>query len=239
MSVSKTFNLPLHAISWDHSITGSENACLPIIAATLPIQETWMRHHVPNLTDTLWMLELMCHLGAEMQAENHRPSAEILILRPHRKHGTVASFHLSHAGSFRAENPAIVPVPGGYKLGLRPTDLRSCAFEAMALLKKRQEHKSVNARFSGTGSYRNCQSHDSCRPRRRDVDRSTGLQAIENGRSLPFSFSTHLKEYVRKHFALKVPIYCRVRSSRVSPTACRTFIFGLLCGSPSEPTDGP
>jgi hypothetical protein len=48
-------------------ISGSKNACLPIIAAPLLTRERCILHPVPNLTDRLHMLEIGHHLGSKVQ----------------------------------------------------------------------------------------------------------------------------------------------------------------------------
>jgi UDP-N-acetylglucosamine 1-carboxyvinyltransferase len=116
-------------------ISGSKNACLPIIAATLLTRETCILHHVPNLTDTLHMLEIVRRLGSKVQRLDKNSwsitaqDVDSYAAEETAKH-LRASVCLMGALLGRRKQ-AIVPTPGGCKLGTRPIDLHLRAFEAM------------------------------------------------------------------------------------------------------------
>ncbi|MFL6543017.1 MAG: UDP-N-acetylglucosamine 1-carboxyvinyltransferase, partial [Chthoniobacterales bacterium] len=48
-------------------VSGSKNSALPIIAATLLTREPCVLHRVPDLSDTNYMLQILRHLGAEVE----------------------------------------------------------------------------------------------------------------------------------------------------------------------------
>src|SRR5256885_1233537 len=48
-------------------ISGSKNSALPILAATLLTKEPCVIHHVPDLSDIHYMLQILSHLGAQVE----------------------------------------------------------------------------------------------------------------------------------------------------------------------------
>src|SRR5204863_7209833 len=48
-------------------ISGSKNSALPILAATLLTREPCTIHRVPDLCDTHYMLQILTHLGAQVE----------------------------------------------------------------------------------------------------------------------------------------------------------------------------
>src|ERR1700684_3508640 len=48
-------------------ISGSKNSALPILAATLLTTEECVIHHVPDLSDVHYMLQILDHLGAAVE----------------------------------------------------------------------------------------------------------------------------------------------------------------------------
>jgi UDP-N-acetylglucosamine 1-carboxyvinyltransferase len=116
-------------------ISGSKNACLPIIAATLLTQETCVLHHVPNLTDTLHMLEIVRRLGSKIQRlDKNSWSITAQDVDSHAAEKSARHLRASvclMGALLGRKKQAIVPIPGGCKLGSRPIDLHLRAFEAM------------------------------------------------------------------------------------------------------------
>src|SRR5450432_4401978 len=56
-----------HPLSGSIKISGSKNSALPIIAATLLTRDPCVLHRVPDLSDTNYMLQILHHLGAEVE----------------------------------------------------------------------------------------------------------------------------------------------------------------------------
>ena len=56
-----------HPLSGSIKISGSKNSALPILAATLLTREPCIVHRVPDLSDTHYMLQILTHLGAQVE----------------------------------------------------------------------------------------------------------------------------------------------------------------------------
>src|SRR5205085_8381150 len=56
-----------HPLSGSIKVSGSKNSSLPILAATLLTREPCVVHRVPDLSDTHYMLQILTHLGAQVQ----------------------------------------------------------------------------------------------------------------------------------------------------------------------------
>src|SRR5437763_9198345 len=56
-------------------ISGSKNSALPILAATLLTREPCTIHRVPDLSDTNYMLQILNHLGAQVE----RASGTVIV----------------------------------------------------------------------------------------------------------------------------------------------------------------
>ena len=56
-----------HPLSGSIKISGSKNSALPIIAAALLTRDPCVLHRVPDLSDTNYMLQILMHLGAEVE----------------------------------------------------------------------------------------------------------------------------------------------------------------------------
>src|SRR5439155_49612 len=56
-----------HSLSGSIKISGSKNSALPILAATLLTREPCTIHRVPDLSDTNYMVQILTHLGAQVE----------------------------------------------------------------------------------------------------------------------------------------------------------------------------
>src|SRR5437867_13380923 len=54
-------------LSGSIKISGSKNSSLPILAATLLTREPCVVHGVPDLSDTNYMLQILAHLGGQVE----------------------------------------------------------------------------------------------------------------------------------------------------------------------------
>ncbi len=123
-----------HSLSGTVKISGSKNSALPILAATLLTKEPCVIHHVPDLSDIHYMLQILSHLGAQVerasgvvtvQAEKIGTTAPYEIVRKMRASVCVLGPLLGR------ENEATVSLPGGCVIGDRPIDLHLKGFEAL------------------------------------------------------------------------------------------------------------
>lgn len=119
-----TGNGPLNG---EIAVGGAKNAALPILAACLLTEETISLHNVPDLSDIRFMVEIMRHVGAEI--ENPQPNTW-KITTPKLTH--IAPYELVRKmrasvcllGPLVARlRKAEVSIPGGCVIGPRPIDL--------------------------------------------------------------------------------------------------------------------
>jgi len=115
-------------------ISGSKNSALPILAAALLTKEECVIDHVPDLSDVNYMLQILSHLGAQVErasgtvrikAEKLETLAPYEIVRKMRASVCVLGPLLGR------ENEATVSLPGGCVIGDRPIDLHLKGFEAL------------------------------------------------------------------------------------------------------------
>src|SRR5437773_8260564 len=123
-----------HPLSGTIKISGSKNSALPILAATLLTREPCTIHRVPDLSDTHYMLQILKHLGAEVE----RASGTVTIAAA--KIDSVAPYDVVRRmrASVCVIGPllgrckeATVSLPGGCVIGDRPIDLHLKGFEAL------------------------------------------------------------------------------------------------------------
>jgi UDP-N-acetylglucosamine 1-carboxyvinyltransferase len=122
------------ALSGSIKISGSKNSALPILAATLLTREQCVIHRVPDLSDTHYMLQILTHLGAQVErasgivcvtADNVNSMAPYDIVRKMRASVCVLGPLLGRC------KEATVSLPGGCVIGDRPLDLHLKGFEAL------------------------------------------------------------------------------------------------------------
>ena len=116
------------------NISGSKNSALPILAATLLTKDECVIHHVPDLSDVHFMLQILDHLGAQVErasgtvtvkAEKVTTEAPYEVVRKMRASVCVLGPLLGR------EREATVSMPGGCVIGDRPIDLHLRGFEAL------------------------------------------------------------------------------------------------------------
>src|SRR2546429_6706320 len=115
-------------------ISGSKNSALPILAATLLTREPCTIHRVPDLSDTHYMLQILTHLGAQVErasgtvsvtADKVNSVAPYDVVRKMRASVCVLGPLLGRC------KEATVSMPGGCVIGDRPIDLHLRGFEAL------------------------------------------------------------------------------------------------------------
>ena len=121
-------------LSGSIKISGSKNSALPILAATLLTREPCIVHRVPDLSDTHYMLQILLHLGAQVErasgtvtvtAETIESVAPYDVVRKMRASVCVLGPLLGRC------KEATVSLPGGCVIGDRPIDLHLKGFEAL------------------------------------------------------------------------------------------------------------
>ncbi len=123
-----------HKLNGSIRISGSKNSALPILAAALLTKEQVTIHHVPDLSDIHYMLQILASLGCEVErasgtvtikAEKITTEAPYEIVRKMRASVCVLGPLLGR------EKEATVSLPGGCVIGDRPIDLHLKGFQAL------------------------------------------------------------------------------------------------------------
>ena len=121
-------------LSGSIKVSGSKNSSLPILAATLLTRAPCVVHGVPDLSDTHYMLQILMHLGAQVErasgtvsvtAEKVHSVAPYDVVRKMRASVCVLGPALGRC------KEATVALPGGCVIGDRPIDLHLKGFEAL------------------------------------------------------------------------------------------------------------
>jgi UDP-N-acetylglucosamine 1-carboxyvinyltransferase len=123
--------VPLHG---EVTISGSKNAALPIMAATLLTDEPCIIRRVPDLSDTRFMANILESLGATAQFENGtltvragkiKGCADYDLVRKMRGSICIAGPLLARLRKTR------ISLPGGCIIGARPINLHLKGFAAL------------------------------------------------------------------------------------------------------------
>lgn len=108
------------------SVTGAKNAALKVLVAACLTDEPVTIHNVPIITDLLVMIEIMKEIGATVSIHGH-------TVKVHMHQFTQSSIPLDKSALVRASSlflapllartgEALIPNPGGCRLGARPID---------------------------------------------------------------------------------------------------------------------
>lgn len=134
-------NRPLHG---EVTVSGSKNASLPIIAATLLTSEECTLRNVPDIRDVRKMLKIMEHIGSQYSFSNN-------TLRIQTKSISTTEIPLDMVKTMRASILLIGPMlartkqikigfPGGCVLGKRPIDTHLDAFRALGVSVREEDN---------------------------------------------------------------------------------------------------
>jgi UDP-N-acetylglucosamine 1-carboxyvinyltransferase len=113
------------------AISGSKNAVLPIMAATLLTAEPCVIRRVPNLSDVRFMGQILSWLGAEVHSENGTVRVQARKVKGAGDYDLIRKMR----GSICVMGPllgrlkkATVSLPGGCVIGARPINLHLKGF---------------------------------------------------------------------------------------------------------------
>ena len=124
-------------INGEVTISGAQNAVLPIMAATILTDEVCELSEVPDLRDVSVMKELLLELGAEL---THNPETSEVKTQIRELKSCEAPYVLSKKmrASILAMGPVLaragkarLALPGGCAIGARPIDLHLKGFQAL------------------------------------------------------------------------------------------------------------
>ena len=122
------------------NISGSKNASLPIIIASLLTRDKVQIKNIPNLSDVFTLLKLLKTLGSEYQLKNENNSSYKLNIQTKKIKNNLASYDLVRKmrASFWVLAPLIlrygeakVSLPGGCAIGIRPINFYLSILEKM------------------------------------------------------------------------------------------------------------
>ena len=117
------------------NISGSKNASLPILAATLLTRGECIIRRVPDMSDTNYMLQILQNLGADVERASGTVVVKCEKLKSHvAPYDLVRKMRASVCvmGPLLARhNRCDVSLPGGCVIGDRPIDLHLKGFEGL------------------------------------------------------------------------------------------------------------
>ena len=128
--------VPLHG---EVAISGSKNAALPIMAATLLTDEPCIIRRLPNLTDTRFMVKILESLGATVTFADGTLTVHAKKIRGYADYELVRQMRgsICIAGPLLARlNKARISLPGGCIIGARPINLHLKGFQALGVKTK-------------------------------------------------------------------------------------------------------
>lgn len=109
------------------AVSGSKNALLPILAATLLTKGKCVIKNAPDLRDTHSMLRILRFLGVNSDFKNHsihiRPNGLDKFEAPYKLVSTMRASFCVLGPLLARVKKAKVSLPGGCVIGLRPVDL--------------------------------------------------------------------------------------------------------------------
>jgi UDP-N-acetylglucosamine 1-carboxyvinyltransferase len=120
-------------------ISGSKNASLPILAATLLSDKKISLTNIPRVKDVETMIKLLESMGSKVKVSKNKNS---LVIQNHKKIKTEASYNLMSTmragiivlGPLLARfGKARVSSPGGCNIGFRPIDIHLEALKKMGV----------------------------------------------------------------------------------------------------------
>ncbi len=121
-------------LSGSIKVSGSKNSALPILAATLLTKEPCTLRRVPDLSDTNYMLQILKHLGAEVERASGTVTIAAARIDSIAPYDVVRRMRASVCvlGPLLGRcKEATVSMPGGCVIGDRPIDLHLKGFEAL------------------------------------------------------------------------------------------------------------
>ena len=124
-------------ISGEVTISGSKNAALPIIAASILNKGKTTLYNVPNIHDTQMMFEILNKIGGKVTKKNNKIIIETSKINKYeipedlmRQMRSSVIFAGSLIGRYKK---ATFSYPGGCDIGTRPIDLHLKAFEKLGI----------------------------------------------------------------------------------------------------------
>lgn len=116
------------------NISGSKNASLPILAASLLTAEPCIIRRVPDVSDTNYMIQIISALGADVERSSGTvriACEEISDVAPYELVRRMRASICVMGPLLARKGRAVVSLPGGCVIGDRPVDLHLRGLEAL------------------------------------------------------------------------------------------------------------
>ena len=118
-------------------ISGSKNAALPIIAATVLVKGKTILYNVPNIQDVQTMFEIMKDIGGKVTKKNNKVIIDTSKIHtyeiPENLMRKMRSSVILAGAIIGKYNKANFSYPGGCEIGSRPIDLHLKGFEKLGI----------------------------------------------------------------------------------------------------------
>jgi len=140
------------------NVSGSKNAALPILAATLLFDKPVEIKNLPNVKDIETMLNLLKSLGSKIIISNDKKSVKIINSKKIKTYASYSLVKTMRAGILvlgplvSKYKKATVSMPGGCNLGTRPINFHLNALKKMNMgykIKKGYVHAFVKTKLNG------------------------------------------------------------------------------------------
>ena len=128
-------------------ISGSKNAALPIIAATVLIKGKTILYNVPNIQDVQTMFEIIRDIGGKVTKKNNKMIIDTSKINtyeiPENLMRKMRSSVILAGAIIGKYNKANFSYPGGCEIGSRPIDLHLKGFEKLGINIKEEYGKII------------------------------------------------------------------------------------------------
>ena len=140
-------------------ISGSKNAALPILAATLLFDKTVIIENLPRVRDIDTMLTLLKSLGSKIQLSKNKKSVKITKLKNKKIFASYSLVKTMRAGILvlgpliAKHHKAITSLPGGCLIGARPVNYHLNTLKKLGMkykIKKGYIHAFSKGKLIGT-----------------------------------------------------------------------------------------
>ena len=141
------------------SISGSKNAALPILAATLLFDKPVIIENLPRVRDIDTMIKLLRSLGSIIQFSNNKKTVKITKKKKQKQFGSYSLVKTMRAGILvlgplvAKYRKSITSLPGGCLIGARPVNYHLNVLKKLGMsyqIKKGYIHASSNGKLKGT-----------------------------------------------------------------------------------------
>ena len=123
-----------HSLSGEILISGSKNASLPILAATLLTNQASQIENIPHISDTVYLLKILESLGANTQFNDHRVFIQTSTTDGEISYDLIRKLRASvclMGPLLTRKGKVSISMPGGCVIGNRPIDLHLKGFSAL------------------------------------------------------------------------------------------------------------